>query len=193
MILRKIISGGQTGADQGALYAAEQFGLETGGWMPRGFRTDTGLRPDFAIRFKMSMTVSETYPARTLLNVLHSGGTLVFGNPNSPGSKLTRHYCTDSGRPMFLVGWRTGDGVYVHQGFLDWLVENKIQVLNVAGNRESANPGIFEATRKFLTLNIRRLRQASSQLPKYELSSNYSYIDQILAKSAPKYRKSSEG
>jgi hypothetical protein len=33
----KIISGGQSGADQAAWRAAKAFGIATGGWMPRGF------------------------------------------------------------------------------------------------------------------------------------------------------------
>jgi RNA polymerase sigma factor (sigma-70 family) len=41
-MVRKVISGGQTGADQAGLFAAEAFGIETGGWMPKGFLTLAG-------------------------------------------------------------------------------------------------------------------------------------------------------
>jgi hypothetical protein len=34
--IRKIISGGQTGADRAALDAALELGFEIGGWMARG-------------------------------------------------------------------------------------------------------------------------------------------------------------
>jgi hypothetical protein len=34
--------------------------------------------------------------------------------------------------------------------FLDWLTKNKIGMLNVAGNRESKNPGIRDEVCKFL-------------------------------------------
>jgi Circularly permutated YpsA SLOG family len=39
MLLKKIISGGQTGADQAGLRTAKRLGIETGGWMPQGWRT----------------------------------------------------------------------------------------------------------------------------------------------------------
>jgi hypothetical protein len=39
-MLEKILSGGQTGADQAAWRAARSFGLPTGGWMPLGFLTE---------------------------------------------------------------------------------------------------------------------------------------------------------
>lgn len=36
-----------------------------------------------------------------------------------------------------------------------WLAENNINVLNVAGNRESTNPGIFEFTKAVLLLALK--------------------------------------
>ncbi len=47
MRVTRIVSGGQTGADQGALMAAKRLGLSTGGWMPQGFTTEAGTRPDY--------------------------------------------------------------------------------------------------------------------------------------------------
>ena len=41
-MLEKIISGGQTGADQGALDAAIKLGLDHGGWIPKGRKTEAG-------------------------------------------------------------------------------------------------------------------------------------------------------
>ena len=38
----QIISGGQTGADQGALRAALDLGISTGGVAPKGYKTETG-------------------------------------------------------------------------------------------------------------------------------------------------------
>ena len=45
MTLTTIISGGQTGADQAGLLAAQALGLQTGGWAPHGWRTDAGPAP----------------------------------------------------------------------------------------------------------------------------------------------------
>ncbi|HEX3129094.1 MAG TPA: putative molybdenum carrier protein [Thermoanaerobaculia bacterium] len=38
----KVISGGQTGVDQAALRAAQDCGLEVGGWCPPGRLCETG-------------------------------------------------------------------------------------------------------------------------------------------------------
>src|SRR3954453_21838055 len=47
-MLERVISGGQTGADLAGWRAARAAGIATGGWMPRGFWTEAGERPEFA-------------------------------------------------------------------------------------------------------------------------------------------------
>ncbi len=41
-MIKKIISGGQTGADQAALDAAIKWDIPHGGWIPKGGRTEAG-------------------------------------------------------------------------------------------------------------------------------------------------------
>ena len=62
----KVISGGQTGVDQAALRAAKAAGIETGGWMPKGFRTLAGPRPEFAAVFD---SMGEKCTAKAIANV----------------------------------------------------------------------------------------------------------------------------
>ena len=50
MLISKIISGGQTGADRAALDVAIEFGIPHGGWIPKGRKTERGLEePDALI------------------------------------------------------------------------------------------------------------------------------------------------
>ena len=51
-MIRKIISGGQTGADQGALDAAIEYGFPYGGWLPKGRLTENGPLPEQLNRFR---------------------------------------------------------------------------------------------------------------------------------------------
>ena len=62
----KIISGGQTGVDRGALDAAIALGIPHGGWCPRGRRAEDGRIPD---RYEVSETDSPEYAVRTNLVV----------------------------------------------------------------------------------------------------------------------------
>lgn len=153
MSVYKIVSGGQTGADQGGLTAAVVLGLRTGGWMPKGWKTENGPNPSLA-GLGLKEHSSAAYQPRTRLNVRESDGTLVFGNSKSPGSKLTLSTCGAYGKPSFVVPWRSGQSSkpsrVLVKLFRQWLDDNDIEVLNVAGNRESGQPGIAKATSTFL-------------------------------------------
>lgn len=162
MKLRKIISGGQTGADQAALYAASYLGLETGGTMPKRFRTETGDRPDLARLFDMKEHTSWEYPPRTEQNIIDSDGTLIFGKSTSSGSRLTIKLCKKHNKPYVYYDWTRGKEIDadVKAALVSWLEMKNINVLNVAGNRESSNPGIFKACKEFL---IESLKNASKK------------------------------
>lgn len=165
-MIKKIISGGQTGADIGALRAAKSLGLATGGYMPHGFLTELGPKPDWAETFGLEEHSSSRYAPRTQNNVLASDGTLIIGKP-SAGSALTRHYCENYAKPLFQVRWTIEQGFtqLASPAFAQWLSDNKIQTLNVAGNRESINPFITEETRFYLLVNLGPPLRTSRLLP----------------------------
>lgn len=149
MMLEKIISGGQTGADQGGLEAAKVLGLKTGGTAPRLYMTENGT----CLKLKDIYDLVEgpydpkIYPMRTRKNIEDSDGTLLVGNVDSPGSKLTLRYCKELNKPVIINPGTT----YV---FLRWLRDWDVKILNVAGNRESKQPGIQAMTKNFLTLSL---------------------------------------
>jgi predicted Rossmann-fold nucleotide-binding protein len=78
-MLEKIISGGQSGADQAGWRAARPFGIPTGGAMPKGHMTEEGPRPEFAERYGAVELPTDDDTARTERNVRDSDGTIWFG------------------------------------------------------------------------------------------------------------------
>ena len=141
MSVTRIVSGGQTGADQAGLAVARRLGIPTGGTMPEGFLTEDGPRPDLAREYSLEQAPSLDYPVRTERNVLVADGTVIFGDMRSPGSMLTAELCGRHGRPCLVV--TPGAPVAAAtQRLRAWLVANRIQTLNVAGNRASQAPGI---------------------------------------------------
>jgi hypothetical protein len=162
--VERIISGGQTGADQAGLYAALDLGLATGGTMPHAFKTERGPHPELAEKFGLVESRWSSYPPRSRQNVLDSDGTLIFGHDGSPGGRLTKKLCDQERRPFRVVCWDPENGFigdWISEAgwrdyVLSWLVYHQIKVLNVAGNRESRAPGIFVACRKFLVSTLAR-------------------------------------
>lgn len=140
-----IVSGGQTGADQGALLAAKVLGIRTGGYAPKGWRTEAGPAPWLA-DYGLVEHISSDYVARTADNIRLGDATIIFGRP-SPGSSKTLKLCQVDGKPVI---WITANrlGETIRLGL--WLTRHRPKTLNVAGNRESVTPGIRDLVRDFL-------------------------------------------
>ena len=137
-MLAKIISGGQTGADQAGVRTARRFGLPTGGHMPPGFETKDGPRPEFAGLFGM-VEFPGGYRERTCENVRVSDGTIRFAaNWTSLGERCTATAIRDFRKPSIDVDIREPIPV---ERVADWILANDNRVLNVAGNTQPASPG----------------------------------------------------
>ncbi|MEN6493470.1 MAG: putative molybdenum carrier protein [Thermoguttaceae bacterium] len=136
-MVQKIVSGGQTGVDRGALDAAIGRGIPHGGWCPRGRRAENGPIPP---RYQLRETDSSAYRVRTEQNVLDSDGTLILhGGRLAGGTALTRRLALQHKKPCLVVDLlHEPDAASVRQ----WLVSHQIETLNVAGPRESQCPGI---------------------------------------------------
>lgn len=153
----KVISGCQTGADEAGVTAAHSLGIPTGGTMPKGWRTQTGPRPDLAEKFKMVESPSSSYKPRTRKNVVDSNVTILFGNMNSAGCALTIKYCEKYNKPYHIVKYDHNncedmDVDAIEDGLIEFLFKYRPKTINIAGNRESSNAGIGNFTKKILTV-----------------------------------------
>jgi len=135
----KIVSGGQTGVDRGALDAAIELHLPHGGWCPRGRLAEDGRIP---VRYRLRETDSRQYHVRTRQNVLDSDATLILcRGPLSGGTELTLRLAEQADKPSLVVDL---DADLRPREVRDWLLKHAVEVLNVAGPRESLCPGIAE-------------------------------------------------
>ncbi len=142
----RVISGGQTGADRGALDAAIELGIQHGGHCPAGRRAEDGRIPD---RFRLIETESADYAVRTERNVLGADATLLVtrGVPTG-GSALTAALARKHGRPCLHLDLDAGGDPGA--ALREWLAVSEIRCLNVAGPRESSCPGIAQDVRALL-------------------------------------------
>ena len=150
--VRRIISGGQTGADRGALDAAIELGIEHGGHCPAGRRAEDGRIPE---HFRLIETESADYAVRTERNVLEADGTLLVtrGTPTG-GSALTAALARKHDRALLHLDLaRESDPV---EAVREWLAARAIECLNVAGPRESGCPGIAQDVRGLIVAALGR-------------------------------------
>ncbi len=162
-MLKKIITGGQTGVDQAALQAAIDAGIEHGGWCPPGRVCENGVIPE---RFNLTETLNESAATarevprsqRTIWNVRDADGLLVFVEgaklqsdiilqAHDSGTELSIETAKRLGKPYIIVDLsKTAKMTEVSE----WITTNNIKILNVAGPSEGNSPGIYELVHKWM-------------------------------------------
>lgn len=143
-MLKKIISGGQTGADQAALDVAIKLGVPHGGWIPKGRVTEIGVLDN---KYKLQEMETTNYNKRTEQNIIDSDGTLILSHGRlTGGSDYTREMAILHHRPWLHIDLEKIGAFQAAEKIKSWITENDIEVLNVAGPRASKDPAIYDAT-----------------------------------------------
>ena len=146
--IASIRSGGQTGADRGALDAARAAQVPICGWCPPGGLAEDLPEPPglLAAYPELRESASEGYVERTALNVRDSHATLIVapaGIEPLSGTEMTVRFAEEYGRPHLII--RGTDGIGTAIAWLDEL--GRGITLNVAGPRESKTPGTYATTK----------------------------------------------
>ncbi|ODU02549.1 MAG: hypothetical protein ABS79_00295 [Planctomycetes bacterium SCN 63-9] len=180
-MIEKVICGFQTGADIAGAEAARLAGLATGGYMPGRFMTEAGPRPEYARLYGAVVidlpgrNLAEQYKERTRLNVREADVTILFGDPTSRGSLATYRAYREI-KEAATLGFPDPGISYCRPGWIQvpdhgprsWptaadaaamLAAMPHRIVNIAGNRESAAPGIGEWVRTYLVEVFRLLRE----------------------------------
>ena len=151
-MIEKIVSGGQTGVDRAALDVAIDFHLDYGGWCPSGRRAEDGK---IHRRYGMAETPSADYDQRTEWNVRDCDGVLILARGTlRGGTMLTKRIARKLGRPCLVANPNNPADI---ERVILWLSVKAIKTVDIAGPRESQEPGIYEDSRNFLTELIKKL------------------------------------
>jgi hypothetical protein len=153
-MLQKIVSGGQAGTDRAALDFAIEAGLQHGGFVPLGRVAEDGRIDE---RYHLTELPSPCYETRTLANVMGSDGTVIISLAQelTGGSALTLAFANATDRPVIHL-YELRPSPHDERSFdeadrlTQFVVSKGIQVLNVAGPRETAEPGVYRFTLKLL-------------------------------------------
>lgn len=135
MKLSKIVSGGQTGVDRGALDAALAHDFPSGGWCPSGRQAEDG---PIDTRYPLVEMAHGGYVERTLQNVLDSDATLVIHHGTlEGGTGMTVRFCEQHHKPYALIDAATVDAEHAVGRVADFVERHGVATLNVAGPRAS--------------------------------------------------------
>ena len=148
MMLKRVISGGQTGVDRAGLDAAMKAGIPVGGYCPKDRRAEDGKIPD---TYPLQELESREFQVRTEKNVIESDGTLILNKGIlTEGTKLTYDYTVQHGKPVLIVQLDS-EQLIAPPNVVRWIHGQQIITLNIAGPRESKFPdGIYREACEYL-------------------------------------------
>jgi hypothetical protein len=160
-MIKKIVSGGQTGADRAALDTAIKLKIPHGGWIPKGRITEKGPLPD---KYQLQEMPTDSYPKRTEQNVIDSDGTLIIcrGRPTG-GSEYTREMTLKHKRHLLHIDLNITPSYDAASLILSWVNLHRIEVLNVAGPKASKDPEIYSDVSRILKMAFKMHRIDESE------------------------------
>ena len=157
---QKIISGGQTGVDRGALDACLKNNFPCGGWCPNGRLAEDGIISD---KYPLEETQQKDYSFRTRQNVIDSDATLIISPQKlSGGTRLTQQFTEEYKKPVLLSSPETKVRIIIN-----WLIENKIRIMNVAGPRKSEWNKGYDISFKLTSAIVNEIKK---QRPEHKLN-----------------------
>ena len=132
MMIERIVSGGQTGADRSALDWAIAHQVPHGGWCPDGRKSEDGVIPS---RYELKELPGGGYRQRTKANVRDSDATLItsIALELTGGSLATAKFADELGKPWIHLSRESSWKAHLQE----WVDRHHITVLNVAGPRAS--------------------------------------------------------
>lgn len=164
LLLKKVVSGGQVGVDQAGILAAKENYFLVGGYAPYLYKTRAGDQPYILKSIFGLIDIGCSYRDRTRANVSNSDGTILYcNNFGSPGIRCTKRAISDYQKPSYeiLTDMRTNDkslDLQIYEKLREWLIDNKVVVLNIAGNSRPPSD-IFVRSYKFFDGLFYYLRQ----------------------------------
>ena len=189
----KIISGGQTGVDRAALDVALKHGIECGGWCPAGRLDEFGKIPDHypveeleqgnkdgrsldrpgRLETAAPWEKPDIFAKRTLANVRDSNGTIIIHCDGlRAGTAYTVECCKHLQRPHQLIDASKVASEDAARLIVEFVRQNKIGILNVAGSRQSEWPKGYDWASHALDGFVKSIMGTSKRDTKKQLTRN---------------------
>jgi hypothetical protein len=143
-LIQKIISGGQTGAEQAAIEVAMTFDFTHGGWVPKDSLSKNGV---ISAKYHLNETSSAGYTDHMERNVLESDATLIISRGRLTGGALISQNCAIlGGRPCLHIDLYITPVLQAVSIISSWTRLNRIEVLNVTGQKADTDSMIYQDT-----------------------------------------------
>ena len=147
-MIKKIITSGQTEADQAALDIAIRLRIPHGGWTTKDRIAETGSLPE---RFKLQEMQTDNYSECIKQNVIDSMGTLIISYGALSGDlDYARKMALGHKRQMLGIDLNQMDDAKAVILLNGWIQLYRINVLHVIGPNAEVNPYVRNQTENIM-------------------------------------------
>mgnify|MGYP001545780229 FL=1 len=144
MVVRKIISGGQSGVERAALDLAIQLGIAHGGWVAPGRLVDDGRLPEH-YRLKEMAFADGLVSAHP--NIEMADGVLLIARGSLTGAAAAVHARARARqRPCLALDLDRYTRFQSSLLINSWLKSRRVEILFITGPREKDQPTIYRDT-----------------------------------------------
>ncbi len=155
IVCQKIISGGQTGVDRGALDACIANKFSHGGWCPKGRLAEDGK---IDTKYNLNETEKSNYYSRTYKNVRDSDATLIISKKILTGGTLsTEKAARQINKPVLVLRPELSEFPEMIIKLIKFIQNNKVLTLNVAGPRYSEWTKGYEYSHQIISELIKKI------------------------------------
>jgi len=155
-MIKKIISGSQTGLNRAVLDVALEKNVPCTGWCPKGRVAEDGV---LAKKYPLQEAKFTDERIPTEMNVIESDGTLILTRGRPTGcTALAEVLARRHAKPLLVIDLMKVLNRDMMLSYIKkWINDRKIETLNVAGPRESRCPGIYQDTRVLMGMLLNNL------------------------------------
>ena len=160
-MLKKIISGGQIGAERAALDAAIKLNIPHGGWTYEGRKTDDGPLLE---KYKLQEISNTSFSKRIEKNILDSGGTVIFTHGKlTIGLKMTEALATTHKRPCLHIDLNETPLYVAASTIRAWMIKHGTEIVYFTGLKIGKDSHIYSEVVKIIE-GIYRMDTAENHL-----------------------------
>ncbi len=87
----------------GALMAAKEHRIPTGGLAPKGLLIENGRNLNLCVAYKFNESDSPKYEKGILKNIETTYASILFLNESSRGSDLALRLCAENNKPILMI------------------------------------------------------------------------------------------
>jgi len=164
-MLKKIISGDQSGVEMAALDAALKLDIPHAGWAYKRKRAEDGVLPE---HYNLKTIDVPSYHDRLEKNIIDSDGTAILTHGQLIiGSKIIKDLAKKHNKSCLYVDLTECSLNHAISSIRKWIINNEIETVYFTGSKAVGESSVYEETIRIID-GICKVEREQERLPGFQ-------------------------